>query len=112
MKTSLTEFSNKAKLVKKSDRYEVYDLALEDLVLSMTVLHRHKSTTGHSHEDTEEIYLFIGGNGEIQLDNEKQDVASGDIVTVLRKVFHRVSNSGNGDLTFLSLFKKYHGRGK
>lgn len=38
MRTSLTEFSKKAKLVKKSDRYEVYDLTLESLVLSMTVL--------------------------------------------------------------------------
>lgn len=38
MRTSLTEFSKKAKLVKKSGRYEVYDLTLESLVLSMTVL--------------------------------------------------------------------------
>ena len=38
MRTSLAKFSKKAKLVKKSDRYEVYDLTLESLVLSMTVL--------------------------------------------------------------------------
>lgn len=112
MKTSLSEFSKKARLVKKSNRYEVYDLALESLVLSMTVLHRDKSTTGHSHDDTEEIYLFIEGEGEIQLDNEKQDVVSGDIVMIPRKVFHRIFNSGSGDLTFLSFFEKYQGRGK
>jgi len=112
MKTSLTEFSQKAKLVKKSDRYEVYDLALESLVLSMTVLHRDKATIGHSHADTEEIYLFIGGKGGIQMGNEKQDVVSGDIVIVPRRVFHRVFNAGDGDLTFLCLFKKYPGRGK
>lgn len=112
MRTSLTEFSKKAKLVKKSDRYEIYDLALEGLVLSMTVLHRDKSTTGHSHDDTEEIYLFIGGKGEIHLDNEKQGVVSGDIVIIPSGVFHRVFNAGDGDLTFLCLFKKYPGRGK
>jgi len=112
MKTSLSEFSEKAKLVKSSDRYEVYDLALESLVLSMTVLHRDKSTTGHSHDDTEEIYLFIEGEGEIQLDHEKQRIVRGDIVMIPQKAFHRVFNSGNGDLTFLCVFTKYHGRGK
>lgn len=112
MKIALNEFSHKAKLVKKSDRYEVYDLAMESLVLSMTVLHRGKSTTGHSHDETEEIYLFIGGRGQIQLDDEKQDIAGGDIVTIPRGVFHRVSNRGNDDFTFLSLFNKYSSRGK
>jgi len=112
IKTSLTEFSNKARLVKKSDRYEVYDLALERLVLSMTVLHQGKSTTGHSHDDTEEIYLFISGEGEIQLDDRKQGVVDGDIVLLPQKVFHRVFNTGNGDLTFVSSFEKYQGRGK
>ena len=112
MKTSLTEFSKKAKLVKKSDRYEVYDLTLESLILSMTELYRDKSTTGHSHDDTEEICLFIGGKGEIYPDNENQDVVSGDIVIIPSGVFHRVFNAGDGDLIFPCLFKKYPGRGK
>ena len=108
----LNEFTKRASLVKKSDGYEVYDLALESLVLSMTVLYRDKSTTGHSHDDTEEIYLFIGGKVEIQLDNEKQDVVSGDIVIIPRGIFHHVFNKGKGNLTFLSFFEKYQGRGK
>lgn len=112
MKTSINGFSQKARLVKKSDRYEVYDLALETLVLSMTVLHQDKSTTGHSHDDTEEVYLFVTGEGQIQLGDEKQDAVSGDIVTISRGVFHRVFNKGNDDFTFLSLFNKYPGRGK
>ena len=105
MKIPLNEFTKRASLVKKSDRYEVYDLALENLALSMTVLHRDKSTTGHSHDDTDEIYLFIEGNGKIQLDNEIQDIVSGDIVTMPRKVFHRVFNAGDGDLTFYAFLK-------
>jgi quercetin dioxygenase-like cupin family protein len=112
MKTSLTEFKKKARLVKKSDRYEVYDLVLDELALSMTVLHQDKSTVGHSHDDTEEVYLLVEGKGQIQLDNEKQEIVSGDIIIVPRGAWHRIFNLDNSNLTFLSLFKKYHGRGK
>jgi mannose-6-phosphate isomerase-like protein (cupin superfamily) len=112
MRTSITEFTKKAKLVKKSDKYEVYDLTLESLVLSMTILHQDKSTTGHSHDDTEEIYLFIGGKGKIELGNKTQDIVTGYIIIVPAGVFHRVYNIGDFDLTFICLFKKYAGRGE
>jgi len=113
MKIPLSEFTKKATLVKKSSRYEVYDLGLENLVVSMTVLHEGKSTVGHSHNDTEEIYLLVEGKGEIQLgDREKEDAVSGDIVMIPRGIFHRVFNKGKGDLTLISFFEKYQGRGR
>ena len=83
MKIPLNEFTRKATLSKTSDRYEVYDLGLENLVISMTVLHEGKSTTGHFHNDTEEIYFFVKGKGEIQLDDKKEDVTDSDIVLIL-----------------------------
>ena len=112
MKIPLNQFARKAGLVKKSDRYEVYDLGLENLVISMTVLHEDKSTTGHFHNDTEEIKFFIKGEGEMQLDDRKEDVTGGDIVLIPGGIFHRVFNKAKGDLTFLSFFEKYQGRGK
>ena len=113
MRTSLSEFTTKAALVKSSSRYEVYDLSLKQLVISMTVLHEGKSTIGHSHTDSEEIYLLTEGKGQIQLgEGRKEDVVGGDIVTIPRGVFHRVFNKGKGDLTLVCFFEKYHGRGK
>ncbi len=112
MKIPLNQFTRKARLVKKSDRYEVYDLGLENLVISMTVLHEDKSTTGHFHNDTEEIHFFVEGEGEIQLDDKKEDVTGGDIVLIPGGIFHRVFNKAKGDLTFLCFFEKYQGRGK
>ena len=112
MKIPLNEFTGKARLAKKSDRYEVYDdLSLENIVISMTVLHKDKSTTGHFHNDTEEIYFFVKGKGEIQLDDKKEDITRSDIVLIPRGIFHRVFNKGKGDLTFLCFFEKYQGRG-
>ena len=112
MKIPLNQFTRKAMLVKKSDRYEVYDLGLENLVICMTVLHEDKSTIGHFHNDTEEIYFFVKGEGEIQLDDKREDVTGGDIVLTPRGIFHRVFNKEKGDLIFLSFFEKYQGRGK
>jgi mannose-6-phosphate isomerase-like protein (cupin superfamily) len=112
MKIPLSEFTKKAKLAKKSDRYEVYDLGLENLVISMTVLHEAKSTTGHFHNETEEISFFVEGKGEIQLDDKKEDVTDNDIVLIPRGTFHRVLNKGKGNLTFLCFFEKYKSRGK
>ena len=107
MKIPLSEFTKKATLVKRSDRYEVYDLSLKKLVISMTVLHEGKSTIGHSHTATEEIYFFVEGKGEIQLgDREKEDVASGDIILIPSGIFHRVSNKGKGNVKFISFFEK------
>ena len=110
-KVTLAGFTKIATLVKSSSRYEVYDLSLENLVISMTVLHEDESTVGHSHNDAEEVYLFVEGNGEIQLDERgKEDVASGDIIMIPAGTFHRVFNKGKGDLRFISVFEKYHGR--
>jgi len=112
VKISITEFTKKAELVKNSDLYKVYDLVLEEMVVSMTVLYRDKSTTGHSHDSTEEIYLFLEGKGKMQLNNENSNVASGDIVTIPRGIFHRVFNISDSKLIFLCVFKKYPGRGE
>ena len=111
MKISLNQFTRKARLAKKSARYEVYDLGLENLVISMTVLHEGKSTIGHFHNNTAEICLFIDGEGEIQLDDRKEDVTGGDIVLIPRGTFHRVFNKAKGTFTFLCFFEKYNDRG-
>ena len=112
-KVTLAGFTKIATLVKSSSRYEVYDLSLENLVMSMTILYEGESTVGHSHNEVEEVYLVVEGKGEIQLgEREKEDVASGDIVMIPQGTFHRVFNKGKGDLRLISLFEKYQGRGK
>jgi mannose-6-phosphate isomerase-like protein (cupin superfamily) len=110
MKVSIEDFPEKAKLVKKDERYEVYDIAMEHLVASMTVLHIDKATTGHSHSDVEEVYYFIRGEGEIFLGNEKLKVGEKDVILIQKTTFHRVYNTGSEDLIFLSVFERYEGR--
>lgn len=106
----------------KEINYEVYDLpikktGLKKLVVSMTILYpgkvgtEFKMTTGHSHSQ-EEVYLFLEGTGQIILNRKKMRVRKNDLVTVPKKVWHRVINTGKRKLVFLSVFEKYGERGK
>lgn len=106
----LKDFPKIAKLVKKDDRYEVYDLAMEHLVASITVLRPGKTTTGHSHSDAEEVYYYVQGRGEILLGRNRHKVKAGDVLLIPMATFHRVYNTGKEDMVFLSVFEKYEDR--
>lgn len=100
-----------AKLVKSDDRYIVCDKPLgEKLVLSITILHAGKQTTGHSHQAAE-VYFFVEGEGEIELYGKRRRVRGKDIVPIAPNEFHRVYNTSNKDLIFVCAFEKYKGRG-
>ncbi|MFQ6105629.1 MAG: cupin domain-containing protein [Candidatus Hydrothermarchaeaceae archaeon] len=108
-KISLEKFREVAEIVKSDDRYDVYDIKMDNLVASMTVLHSGKETTGHSH-DADEVYFFVEGGGKIQLGDEKQEVARNDIILIHRGCFHKVFNNSSSDLIFICVFEKYEGR--
>lgn len=96
------------KLVKQSDVYSVFDSPMDRLVVSMTVLHPGKHTSGHDHPGSEEVYFFVSGSGEMQLDKEKMSVKEGDIVKIPDGKFHKVFNmEGKMDLVFICVFEKY-----
>lgn len=93
------------KVVKEDERYTVKDNSeLKNLIVSSTRLHRGKSTSGHKHPGQEEVYQFIYGTGQMELDDEKFDVAPGDMVLIKDGVFHRVHNTGAVDLYFICVF--------
>ena len=104
MKVSLDSIGGD--IVKDNDTYIVIDnTALGRLVVSKTILHPGKETTGHAHPGQEEVYQFIHGNGRIQIDNVTESVAANDIVLIPDGAFHKVFNdSGIEDLVFVCVF--------
>ena len=97
-------------VVKRDDRYIVTDNAFgNSLILSKTELNEGKETTGHKHSGQEEVYFFVGGTGQMQLDDETFSVRDGDIICVKSGVFHKVSNDGHAPLHFVCVFdgKRY-----
>jgi len=99
-----------AKMMKSDERYVVCDLPLGHLVLSTTILHPSKETRGHSHP-VSEIYLFLEGEGRIEVGGVERSVGSKDVVPIKPEEFHRVRNTSNKDLVFISIFEKYADRG-
>lgn len=104
----IREYKKISNLIRDNDIYKVYDLpALQNLTLSLTELYEGKSTTGHSHIEADEVYIFIGGNGSIEIDKERQKVKGGDVMLIPRGKFHKVYNEGSEIFSFWSVFEKY-----
>lgn len=100
-----------ARVVKSDDRYIVCDKMIgKNLVLSITILHAGKQTTGHSHP-VGEVYFFVEGEGEIEVDGKRQRVREKDILSIGLNEFHKVYNTSKNDLVFVSVFEKYGERG-
>ena len=92
-------------IAKEDGRYTVKDNAFgNNLILSSTFLFANKSTTGHKHEGLEEVYLFIKGEGEMEIDDSRFAVKAGDIVCINDGEFHRVHNTGHLGLYFVCVF--------
>ena len=93
------------KVIKDDHRYIVKDnTLLKNLVLSSTMLSANKSTTGHRHAGQEEVYMFISGSGQMELDHKIFDVTAGDTVLIEDNVFHRVHNNTDVGLKFICVF--------
>lgn len=92
-------------IVKQDERYVVKDNnLLKNLILSSTRLNPGKHTTGHKHAGQEEVYMFMQGQGEMLLDENRFAVSSGDIVLIEDGVFHRVYNTSEFDMYFICVF--------
>lgn len=91
--------------VKDTDVYELKDNKFgNNLTLSSTFLRAQQKTNGHSHAGQEEVYYFISGEGEMQVDDERFSVKAGDVVCINDGEFHRVFNTGHLGLYFVCVF--------
>ena len=93
-------------IVKNNDTYVVIDNThLDGLVVSKTILHPTKMTTGHKHPGQEEVYHFIHGQGNMEVGGELYTVRAGDVVLIPDGAFHKVFNESLlEDLVFLCVF--------
>ena len=104
MKIKLNE--KDSKVLKQNETYTLLDnTSLNNLVISKTILHPKKNTTGHNHVGQEEVYHFISGTGYIVVGDETIIVESGDIVLIPDGHFHKVWNTSEiEDLIFVCIF--------
>lgn len=60
-----------------------------------------RRTRRHRHRQAEELYHFIRGCGQLQIEDERKRVANGDTVLIPPGSWHSVANDGDDDLVFL-----------
>ena len=61
-----------------------------------------RSSKGHSHRDQEEVYLVLGGSGQVKLDDERRDLRQWDLVRVAPGIF-RGFEAGPAGLDLLAI---------
>jgi len=100
-----------SKIVKDNDTYRLIDnTSLNNLVVSKTILHPGKCTTGHKHPGQEEVYQFTSGHGRMECNPDHIQgaaffVGPGDTVLIPDGEFHKVWNeSETEDLIFVCVF--------
>ena len=93
-------------VIKQNETYTLLDnTSLKNLVVSKTILHPGKNTTGHNHPGQEEVYYFVSGEGYMVVGDEEIDVAAGSIVLIPDAYFHKVWNTSEiEDLIFVCVF--------
>ena len=100
-----------SKIIKQNETYTLIDNTdLNGLIVSKTILHPEKSTTGHNHKGQEEVYQFVSGYGTMIVGEQVYLVGPGDVILIPDGDFHKVwNNSDTEDLVFVCVFngKRY-----
>jgi len=66
----------------------------QSLTLGYTIVYPEGRTTGHAHDDMEEIYFIVQGRGIMEIDNEKFPIKEGDAFYVPPGKYHVTYNTG------------------
>ena len=95
-----------SKVIKSNEKYDVIDNTdLDKLIVSKTILHPGKETSGHNHSGQEEVYIFTKGWGNMLVGEDTHQVEQNSIVLIPDGAFHKVwNNSEIDDLEFICVF--------
>lgn len=58
-------------------------------------------TDRHYHKLAEEIYYILEGQGQMEIDGEKQTVGTNDAILIPPNAWHQITNTGTEALRFL-----------
>jgi mannose-6-phosphate isomerase-like protein (cupin superfamily) len=107
MRKTLENIGNE--VVKDNDTYLIKDnTELEHLTVSTTFLHPKKRTSGHSHKNQEEVYIFTYGDAIMVIGEDEFEATEGDVFLIPLDTFHQVININPlNPCLFTCIFEKY-----
>jgi mannose-6-phosphate isomerase-like protein (cupin superfamily) len=68
----------------------------DDQSLAEASLPPSAATRRHRHKHAEEIYFFLEGGGEMEIEGERRDVRAGDAVLIPRGAPHTITAGASG----------------
>jgi mannose-6-phosphate isomerase-like protein (cupin superfamily) len=77
------------------------DSPSQRLTMGHTTIYPTGSTTGHSHDDMEEVYYVISGEGIMVVGEDKYEIKAGDALYVPTGLYHTTYQTGILPLTVL-----------
>jgi len=90
-------------IVKKiHENLGVKDGTIRFLGIWDTTLDRGAAVTPHAHDDVEEVYYILEGNGEMRIGDESRLVGAGDLIYIPPKKIHMLIQVGERPLRFIT----------
>ena len=82
-----------------------------NLKMGYTIVYPTGKTTGHSHDDMEEVYFIVSGRGKMVIGNDEFPIQTGDALYVPFGEFHTTYNTGVEPLKLLWVTGRVEKRG-
>lgn len=82
------------------------DSPSRNLTMGHTTIYPTGSTTGHSHDDMEEVYYVVSGEGIMVVGQDEYPIKAGDALYVPPGEFHTTVQTGNLPLTVVWVTSK------
>ena len=73
----------------------------KNLTMGYTVIYPTGKTTGHAHDDMEEVYYILSGRGKMVIGGDEFPIQAGDAFYVPFGQFHVTYNTGNQPLAMV-----------
>ena len=107
---------NRDKIVLRDTYYlinpEDKDCDSRRLTLGHTTIYPTGTTTGHSHDDMEEVYYVVTGKGIMIVGDDEYEVEQGDALYVPPGLYHTTKQRGNSPLIVVWVTCKLDPSGK
>ncbi len=73
----------------------------KNLTMGCTVIYPTGKTTGHTHDDMEEVYYILTGKGKMVIGEDEFPIKAGDAFYVPFREYHVTYNTGNQPLAMV-----------
>ena len=84
----------------------------KNLTMGYTVIYPTGKTTGHAHDDMEEVYFILSGKGTMKIGDDEFPIQAGDAFYVPFGEYHVTYNTGNQPLAMAWVTGKDSAAGK